>query len=81
MHRDIQPSNVLAFENDHLKLHDFGLSKVMEYHMHGRTMSHAGVVGYMAPEVGESEYTNKADIYSLGAVLYFMTHDAKTPKV
>lgn len=64
IHRDIKPSNII-FVNGFLKLADIGLvSKIAEP---GR---HMGTVGFIPPE---GAGTARADVYSLGKVLYEMS--------
>ena len=71
IHRDIKPGNLLLTAEGHLKVSDFGLSKIFEgaqlgaYQMTGVT----GTLRYMAPEVMRSEdYTEKVDVYSFSFV-------------
>lgn len=69
MHRDLKPDNIF-FHNNNLKLGDFGFCKTL-----GKADDMAstmlGSPIYMAPEVLKGEaYTSKADIWSLGVVLY-----------
>jgi serine/threonine-protein kinase len=81
MHRDIKPGNIYAArrggEYDFVKLLDFGLVK-RAARVDQPTLSRAEtVVGsplYMAPEQSLNEHTSdvRADIYSLGAVGYFL---------
>ena len=71
MHRDLKPDNIF-FHNGSIKLGDFGFCKTL-----GRANDMAstmlGSPIYMAPEVLKGEiYTSKADIWSLGVVLYEM---------
>jgi serine/threonine protein kinase len=69
MHRDLKPDNIL-FHNGVLKLGDFGFCKSPEKDM-ASTMLGSPI--YMAPEVLKGEiYTSKADIWSLGVVLFEM---------
>lgn len=71
MHRDLKPDNIF-FHNGSLKLGDFGFCKTLgSANDMANTMLGSPI--YMAPEVlkGES-YTSKADIWSLGVVLYEM---------
>jgi serine/threonine-protein kinase ULK/ATG1 len=70
MHRDLKPSNILI-HNGIYKLADFGFCKPMEDTMGDVTATMLGSPIYMAPEVLRGfAYDNKADVWSLGAVLY-----------
>lgn len=68
VHRDIKPENIMLAANGELKLIDFGLSKRQEGNQKLKTI--AGTPYYMAPEVLESRYDSKCDIWSLGVLLY-----------
>jgi serine/threonine-protein kinase len=82
LHRDIKPSNIIACERggvyDVAKLLDFGL--VQEARVgkgDGRLTHHGTIIGsppYMSPEqaAGKAELDAPSDIYSLGAVAYFL---------
>lgn len=71
MHRDMKPDNIF-FHNGLIKLGDFGFCKNLNSAEDmARTMLGSPI--YMAPEVLKGEiYSNKADIWSLGVVLYEM---------
>lgn len=70
-YRDLKLENFLYSsqgEDAVLKATDFGLSCFLTP---GKTLNEpVGTLNYMAPEVLHSEYDFKADIYSLGVVLY-----------
>lgn len=67
VHRDIKPENIMINDEDEVRLIDFGLSKVSKKkQMH----TVAGTPFYMAPEVLVENYGSKADIWSLGVLLY-----------
>jgi tRNA A-37 threonylcarbamoyl transferase component Bud32 len=78
VHRDIKPANLyvtrVGEEHDFLKLLDFGVARLPEG---AATLTAEGTLfgtpAYMSPEVCEGDRaTPRSDIYSLGAVLYFM---------
>lgn len=77
IHRDIKPANILIDQNEEPILTDFGIAKLLEG-TGGHTLTGSGVgIGtpeYMAPEqgIGASAIDARADIYSLGIVLYEM---------
>ena len=72
-HRDIKPPNLLIGHDATLKVTDFGLARSS----HLPTMTSAGAMmgtqHYMAPEQkNDARVDSRADIYSLGVVLYEM---------
>jgi serine/threonine protein kinase len=72
MHRDIKSANVLMLTNGLVKVSDFGFSRQFD-----NTVSQdvadtfLGTPYYLAPELWKRQkYSKKADIWSLGIVLY-----------
>ena len=79
LHRDIKPENILLDTQGRAKIADFGIAKLVGEDAAGNvTLTMTGVsLGtphYMAPEQLEkpSDVDHRADIYSLGVVLYEM---------
>jgi serine/threonine protein kinase len=74
LHLDIKPSNILVTVDDKLLFTDFALSKTMTERQAARIRQFKmGMLDYTAPEqVIGKEAGEKADLYSLGAVLYHM---------
>ncbi|MBL9126892.1 MAG: serine/threonine protein kinase, partial [Verrucomicrobiales bacterium] len=78
LHRDIKPENLLLDGRGRVKIADFGIAKLVgdATGERGLTVSGAalGTPAYMAPEQIEnpSDVDHRADIYSLGVVIYEM---------
>ncbi|WP_353513984.1 serine/threonine-protein kinase [Thermus sp. LT1-2-5] len=72
LHRDLTPKNILLTKEGHPKVMDFGLAYLLQESRHlTRTGYTLGTPTYMAPEQAKGlPLTPKADLYSLGAVLY-----------
>lgn len=82
LYRDLKPENIVIDHNGHLKLTDFGLSKI-NFSKRDRAYSFCGSPEYMAPEMLNSEkmrltygtakpmhHNRCLDFYHLGALLY-----------
>jgi serine/threonine-protein kinase len=82
LHRDIKPSNIIACERggvfDVAKLLDFGLVQETRLSRDADRLTQLGtIIGsppYMSPEqaAGRSDLDARSDIYSLGAVAYYL---------
>lgn len=73
LYRDLKPENVMLDERGHIKLADFGVSKV-PFKQRQRTHSLSGSLEYMSPEMlsGDHAHGREVDIYAMGALLYEM---------
>lgn len=72
IHRDIKPSNILVQPDGTPKLLDFGIAKILTDDQE-RTLVAGFTPSFASPEqMAGSPLTTASDIYSLGAVLYFL---------
>ncbi len=70
MHRDLKTKNIFLDGKRRIKLGDFGLAKNLKSSIH-KLKGFLGTPLYLAPEIVEDkEYCFKADIWSLGVILY-----------
>lgn len=67
IHCDVKPENFIIFDDNRLRISDFGFSKVAI-----RTVkaSGSGTVGYLAPEQALGRPMFQSDVFSLGLVIY-----------
>ena len=83
VHRDLKPENIVfelpnneeeddeeENENFNIKIIDFGLSALKNKTQKLHTI--LGTPYYMAPEVLKGDYNEKCDIWSIGAITYFL---------
>ena len=84
VHRDIKPENILVNDIGKYKLGDFGVARTMEKTK--GNLSVKGTPSYMAPEVYKAmlketdiDAAARADIYSLGLVLYWIANGSRLP--
>ncbi|NDJ24868.1 protein kinase [Nostoc sp. B(2019)] len=76
IHRDIKPSNMLVIQDSSfgelLKVLDFGIAKLIQSDG-DQTKFYLGTLAYSSPEQMEGkELDNRADIYSLGVMMFEM---------
>jgi len=79
IHRDLKPENVLLSADWHVKLTDFGTSKLLDDTDKAnptarvRTNSFVGTAEYIAPEMLSSHETCRAsDLFALGSIVFQM---------
>ncbi|XP_078168790.1 serine/threonine-protein kinase 12-like isoform X2 [Carex rostrata] len=76
IHRDLEPSNILRDDSGHLKVADFGISKMLKWRKvrenHPVNFQNSDC-RYVAPEVFRNEeYDVKVDVFSFALILHEM---------
>ncbi len=73
VHRDIKPHNIMMLSNGTIKVMDFGIARFARSENQTMTDKAIGSVHYISPEQAKGDVTDhKADIYSVGVMLYEM---------
>ncbi|MBE6781607.1 MAG: Stk1 family PASTA domain-containing Ser/Thr kinase [Ruminococcaceae bacterium] len=73
VHRDIKPQNIMVLPDGVIKVADFGIARFARSEQETITDKAIGSVHYISPEQAKGEKTDeKADIYSVGVMLYEM---------
>ena len=73
VHRDVKPQNIMVLPDGTIKVADFGIARFARNEQRTITDKAIGSVHYISPEQARGEKTDeKADIYSVGVMLYEM---------
>lgn len=73
VHRDVKPQNIMLLQDGTIKVTDFGIARFSNKETRTMTDKAIGSVHYIAPEQARGGVTDgKADIYSVGVMLYEM---------
>ncbi|QKW38860.1 serine/threonine protein kinase [Actinomadura sp. NAK00032] len=70
VHRDVKPANLFVLPDGRVKICDFGIARLVDGTRLTIDGSTIGTPHYMAPEQFAGEADSRADLYSLGCVLY-----------
>ena len=70
--RDLKPENILLDSEGHIRISDFGLSKILE-NPKDKAYTLCGTLKYLAPEILKNKgYDKTVDWWSLGCIFYEM---------
>jgi serine/threonine-protein kinase len=73
VHRDVKPQNIMVLSDGTIKVTDFGIARFARSEQRTMTDKAIGSVHYISPEQARGDKTDeKADIYSVGVILYEM---------
>lgn len=73
VHRDVKPQNIMVLPDNTIKVTDFGIARFARSEQKTITDKAIGSVHYISPEQARGEITDeKADIYSVGVMMYEM---------
>lgn len=79
LHMDLKLENIYMEEDGNCYLGEIGIENKISTFQTGSVKR--GPYEYLAPEVYlNKEYSKKADIYSMGVILYILCNDGKIPK-
>ena len=79
LHRDIKPDNIFITSDGRFKLGDFGIARRLQIN-EADAPQRVGNLGTMSPEVfNRRSYDQRADLYSLGLVLYKLMNAQREP--
>ena len=86
LHRDLKPSNVLVDVDGHMRLADFGISRVLNEGENTVYTDTKGTQGWMAAEVIENidkkikgRFKTKSDIHPAGMIAFFILTKGEHP--
>ena len=70
--RDLKPQNIFITKDDHIKLGEFGIDKILDIKY--LTCTKIGTPAYFSPEIiDDKPFDYKSDIWNLGIILYELT--------
>lgn len=69
IHCDIKPDNIILFDDNELRLADFGIARMARKTVQG---SGSGTLGYMSTEQAMGKVSFRSDVFSVGLIGYRM---------